>query len=231
MGRIKLVRSPMQTPINSPKFLRTFVFDRAPTEKDFRMFVITDMWIHRNPGGSPAYGFHILADKPVGSAVWLNIGGKQEGDIQTILGDGGSPVTPDAEGNVDIIGGLGVTTSGSGSSLTINASLPSLHWLEDTTTPINVSISEAHISNAPSQIVYNLPAVAGIGDGFAFFDLGGNGFSITANTGQTIRVGNQVTTAAGTVTSTAIGDIIWIVCGIADTEFLGYSVQGNLTLA
>jgi len=96
---------------------------------------------------------------------------------------------------------------------------------------ISVSAFQGHISNAGSPITYNLPATFGVGTGMAFFDLGGNGFILQAQGGQTIRLGNQVTSSGGTVTSTAIGDVIWLVGAVANTVLLGYSSQGNLTLA
>lgn len=226
-----LRKSPLQLPINSAEFIRTFVFNRAPLSTDFKNFRISDLWIHRNPGGTPAYGYYVLVDKPNQSGIWINLGGTQEGDIRFISGDGGTPINPDASGNVNILGGLGVTTSGSGDTLTINASFPSLTWTVDTTTPINVNTTEGHISNGGAQIVYNLPAAAGVGDGFAFLDLGGNGFQLQCQGGQTVRLGNQVTSSGGTVTTTAIGDVIWLVCAVANTTFLGYSAQGNLTFA
>ena len=223
-----LRRSPLQMPTNSAEFLRTFVFDRAPTTSDWKNFKISDLWIQRNPAGTPSYGYFVLVDRPNQTGIWIDLGGTQQGDIQSISGDEGTSVIPDASGNINIVGGLGITTSGSGDTLTIDASLSNLIWTVDTTTPINVNISEGHIANGAGQIVYNLPTLAEVGEGFAFFDLGGNGFQIQAQAGQTVRLGNQVTSSGGTVTGNVIGDVIWAVCAVADTSFLGYSSQGNL---
>lgn len=232
MKRNNLRRSPLQSPINSPEFSRTFVFDRAPTASDYRNFKIRDLWIHRSPGEDPEYGYYVLVDKPNKSAVWINLSAAQLDDIQTITGDEGTPVDPDFNGNVNILGGTGVTTSGTINTLTIDA-IPSPHltWEVNTTTPINVEIEKSYIANAAGVITYNLPMEAKLGDEFAFYDLGGNGFIINGQSGQTIRLGNQVTSSGGTVTSSDIGDVIWIVCAVEDTMFLGYLAQGNLTLA
>lgn len=231
MGRTPLRKSPLQVPANSAEFLRTFVFDRAPTTADWRNFKISDLWIQRNPGGIPAYGYFVLVDKPSQTGIWIDLGGVQTGDIQSISGNGGTPILPDVSGNVNILGGVGITTSGSGDTLTINTSFSHLAWSVDTTTPINVNISEGHIANGGAQIVYNMPAASVVGNEFAFLDLGGNGFQIQAQAGQIIRLGNQVTSSGGTLTSTAIGDVIWMVCVVENTTFLGYGSQGNLTLA
>ncbi len=175
----KLRRSPLQVPANSAEFLRTFVFDRAPTTKDFRNFKISDLWIQRNPEGSPAYGYFVLVDKPKQSGIWIDLGGVQTGDIQSVTGDDAFPVLPDAVGNINVLGGTNATTSGSGNTLTIDVTVPpTLTWIVDTTTPINALADEAHIANGAGQIIYNLPALCVVGDRFAFLDLGGNGFEI-----------------------------------------------------
>jgi len=120
MKRNPLRRSPRQVPINSAEFLRTFVFDRAPLSTDFRNFKVSDLWIHRDPGGIPEYGYHVLVDKPGQSGIWIDLGGVQEGDIQSVTGDEGIPVIPDASGNIDVIGGSRVSTTGTLNTLTIN---------------------------------------------------------------------------------------------------------------
>ncbi len=231
MSANKLRRSPLQNPVNTPEFLRTFVFNRAPTSADWRSFKISDLWIHRDPTATPPYGYYVLVDKPSQSGIWLDVGGKETGDVQTLTGDTGGALNPDANGNINILGGSGITTTGTLNNLTIDSStgIGSLNWIVDTTSPINVNIEEGHFANGGAQIVYNLPAVAGVGDGFAFFDIGGNGFQLQAQGAQTIRLGNQVSSGGGTTTSSAIGDVIWLICGIANTSFFGYSAQGNFT--
>lgn len=226
----KLRRSPLQLPVNSAEFLRTFVFDRAPTTADFKNFKISDLWIHRNPSGLPPYGYFVLVDKPTQTGIWINLGGKQSGDIQSLTGDSGGAILPDVNGNVDLLGGIGITTVGSGNSITINGSLSGLDWTVDTTTPINVNVGEGHIANGGGQIVYNLPSSPLVGEGFAFLDLGGNGFQVQAGAGQSMRSGNQVSAVAGSLTSTDIGDGIFFICVVASLTFLTYSSQGNFTI-
>jgi len=188
MARNPLRKSPLQVPANSAEFLRTFVFERAPTSEDWRNFKISDLWIERRPGGAGPYGYFVLVDRPSQRGVWLELG-------------------------------------------TSPSQLGGLMWSTDTTTPINVNIDEGHIADGSGQITYNLPGTMKVGEGLAFYDLGGNGFKLQAPAGQTIRVGNQVSSSGGTVTSTAIGDAIWLVGAVPDTVFLASSIQGNLTVA
>jgi hypothetical protein len=233
MTKTPLRKSPLQSPINTAEFLRTFVYNRAPTSADYKNFKISDLWIHRDPSGTPPYGYYVLVDKPNNTGVWLDIGGQETGDVQTLSDTAGTTVPPTTTGNIQLVGGTGMTiTSTPGSNLlTFDSSSPSLTWSVDTSSPISVGTSEGHIANAGGAITYNIPSTFSVGVGFAFLDLGGNGFVLQAQAGQTIRLGNQVTSSGGTVTSTAIGDAIWLVGAVANTTLLGYGAQGNLTFA
>lgn len=230
MSTNKIRRSPLQQPVNSAEFLRTFVFDRAPTPDDRKNFKISDLWIQRDPSGAPPYGYFVLVDKPNQSAIWLDIGGVESGDVQTLTGDTGGPIPPDVNGNIDVLGGDGISTAGTLNTITITNDQPHFTWIVDTTSPVNVNTNEAHIANAGGLLVYNLPATCEIGNLFAFLDLGGNGFQITAQGGQTIRLGNQISSGGGTFVSTAVGDVLFLVCAVDNTEFLGYSAQGNFNI-
>jgi len=227
-----LRRSPRQSPVNSPEFLRTFVFDRAPTSADWRNFQVRDLWIQRNPGATPPYGYFVLVDKPAQSAVWLRLGSSESGDITQLTPDFGTVVTPDGAGNINIVGGTDITTTGAGSTLTIDSTAAGFIWTTDTTSPINiVSDKEGHIANGAGQIVYNLPAVCTIGENWVFIDRGGNGFQLQAAGGQTIRFGDQITSSGGTFTSKAIGDVIFLYCTVDNTQFTAYAAQGNFDLS
>ena len=120
MSKTPLRKSPLQLPVNTAEFLRTFVYDRAPTSSDYKNFKISDLWIHRNPSGTPPYGYFVLVDRPNGTGVWLDIGGKTSGDIQTLTGDTGGIIEPDANGNVDVLGGSNINTAGTTNTLTVN---------------------------------------------------------------------------------------------------------------
>lgn len=230
MGENNLVRSPLQMPVNSPQFLRTFVFNRPPTTADWRNFEITDMWIYRNPG-VPTYSFFVLVDKPNATGIWLDLSANANPGIEMVTPDEGIVVVPDLAQNINVFGGTGIKTVGTANTLTINSTVTGLTWIVDTLSPINVNVNEGHFANGVGAITYNIPAVMSVGDGFGFIDLGGNGFVIQANAGQTIQVGNQATSVGGTITSSAIGDAIFFVCGVANTNLSSFSLQGNFTVA
>src|SRR5271169_1490678 len=54
---------------------------------------------------------------------------------------------------------------------------------------------------------------------------------IKANTGQTIAIGTQASTSAGTATNVAAGDTITLTYQTSSTSWVGYGLQGNWTLA
>lgn len=232
MGNTPLRKSPLQVPANSAEFLRTFVFDRAPLSTDWRNFKISDLWIQRNPQGSPPYGYFVLVDKPSQSGVWIDLGGKTLGDVQTLTGDSGGPVPPDTNGNINVLGGPRVEVSGNSSTNTLTWDVTSekFTWQVDTTTPISLVDNIGNIENSGSQIIYNLPVTCEIGDTFAIVATTANGFQVDANPGQTIRYGNQITTNGGTITSTSIGDVLFLLCTTTDTQFVVLNSIGNLTV-
>ena len=90
-----------------------------------------------------------------------------------------------------------------------------------------------YISNRPSLIMYTLPLTSAVGDEIRINEINASGtFMISQNAGQNIQVGNVSTTpgVAGSVTSTAVGDSINMVCTVANTSWLAFSVVGNLTV-
>lgn len=232
MGKTPLRKSPLQVPANSAEFLRTFVFDRAPLSSDWKNFRISDLWIQRNPQGSPPYGYFVLVDKPNQSGIWIDLGGKALGDVQTLTGDSGGTVPPDTNGNINVLGGTRVEVSGDPgtNTLTWNITSEKFTWQVDTTTPISLVDNIGNIENSGSQIIYNLPVTCEIGDTFAIVASTANGFQVDANPGQTIRYGNQLTTSGGTITSTSIGDVVSFICITTDTQFIVLNSIGNLTV-
>jgi len=78
------------------------------------------LWIHRNPGGSPEYGYYVLVNTPNKSAFWIHLGAGIEGAIHEITGDAGIPVIPDSLSSVNIVSGSdGAVFTGSSNTLTL----------------------------------------------------------------------------------------------------------------
>lgn len=118
---------------------------------------------------------------------------------KTITGDSGGSLAPTA-GNWNILGGPGVTTSGSGSTLTIN-SVP----FTDITAQTLV-VDNGYFATAAGT--YPMPATAAQGEiiivicdtsGVVVLDCPALNF---------IRIGNTITSSGGTISSTAQGDSV-----------------------
>jgi hypothetical protein len=144
---------------------------------------------------------------------------------QTITGNSGGPLAPSG-GNWNIFGRSGSKTSGSGNTLTIK-SPPYADAGSSTTSTLNSG------SFVTAAITLTLPASAGLADGDIFeFVLTTAGPLIIQSVGaQKIRIGSLISSAAGTATSTLIGDSIILRFRASDGFFYATSVIGTWTLA
>lgn len=81
---------------------------RSPTSSD-RAYVKGTLWL--DTAASTAFMWP-------GSGNWISLGSGTTGAIVTLTGDTGGALSPTA-GNINILGGAGVTVTGSGSTLTV----------------------------------------------------------------------------------------------------------------
>lgn len=144
---------------------------------------------------------------------------------ETITGDSGGALSPTA-GNWNILGRSGSKTSGSGSTLTIK-SPPYSDQGGSTTVTLNSG------SFATAAITLTLPASAGLADGdlFEFVCTTAGALVVQAVAAQKIRVGSLLSSAAGTATSTSIGDALVLRFRASDGFFYATSVIGTWLIA
>jgi hypothetical protein len=144
---------------------------------------------------------------------------------QTITGDSGGALSP-SSGNWNVLGRSGSKTSGSGSTLTIKS--PPYSDQGGTTT---VTLNSGSFVTA--AITLTLPASAGLADGdlFEFVCTTADVLIIQAVDAQKIRLGSSISSAAGTLTSTAIGDAVVLRFRATDGFFYATSSIGNWTIA
>lgn len=93
-------------------FPTPIVGQRAPTTSD-KKYEVGQMWVDQVTGQ-----IYALASVASNSATW-SILGPGASDVDTLTADSGGALSP-AAGNITIAGGTNVTTSGSGSTVTIN---------------------------------------------------------------------------------------------------------------
>ncbi len=93
-------------------FPKPILASRNPTANDTG-YEIGQIWINKN--NSQIYG---LANVAAAAATW-SILGPGSSDVDTLTGDTGGAISPTA-GNINILGGDGITVAGAGSTLTVN---------------------------------------------------------------------------------------------------------------
>jgi hypothetical protein len=181
-------------------------------------------------GADPAFATITSTDSSITFTTGANTldmvvaGGSSVG--KTITGDSGGALSP-SSGNWNILGRSGNKTSGSGATLTIK-SPPYADAGASATSALN---SGSFVTGA---FTLTLPVSAGLADGdlFEYVATSAAAFVIQAVGTQKIRVGNALSSAAGTATSSGLaGDSISLRFRAADGFFYATSVIGNFTTA
>jgi hypothetical protein len=154
------------------------------------------------------------------------------------LTDGQIPigVTGAAPNPNTLTGGFGIVVDNSTpGEIVISSTGGGFSW---STTSVNVATMNAHngyFAISPGgALTFGLPPVSSIGDAITLNLSGATSWQITQpNAGSQIRLGNQTTTlgVGGTLTSTAQGDSITLVCRTANGIWEAVASIGNLTYA
>jgi hypothetical protein len=135
--------------------------------------------------------------------------------------------------NLNVFGGAGATTSGSGDTITITIVSSGFTWnvVNSAMNPVSLVLENGYIAKGSGIVQFVLPAAASVGD--TFFILGyGNLWTLTQNAMQQIFLGSSSTTAGvgGSISATQIKDTVEIVCVTANTEFQIVDSVGNLLI-
>jgi hypothetical protein len=140
---------------------------------------------------------------------------------KTITGDSGGALSPTAN-NWNILGLSGSKTSGSGSTLTVKS--PPFSQVGGSGTS---SLNSGEFITA--AVTRTLPVSAGLADGdlFIYSCTTAGALVIQAVGAQKIRIGSTISSAAGTVTSTAIGDSLILRFDATQGFFMAVSVIGT----
>ena len=154
--------------------------------------------------------------------------------VDTLTGNSGGPVPPTA-GNINVIGAGGVTVAGNPgtSTLTITVAGSGMTWsviAVDQTAVVN----NGYFCNKAGTLHLLLPATSAVGDTITVTNENTNlGVQFTQAAGQQILFSTSSSTlgATGTVTSSAIGDTMTLVCKVANTIWRATSMIGNWTPA
>jgi len=126
--------------------------------------------------------------------------------------------------NINILGGNGVSTSASGSTVTISAVA-----FSSTSGAFGASINTGYFLSAAATPT--LPSSPAEGSVVKFIVDTAGSVVVTGNTGQTIRIGAATSSVAGTATNNARGDALELVFRSSGTVWIAQSVIGTWTTA
>jgi len=154
-------------------------------------------------------------------------------DIESLTGDIGAAVHPHpASFNIDLIGGTGLTTTGTPGSyqITFDVVGGGVKWYRVAGTTQAADINTGYIPTNVALTTVTLPATAAVGSIIEICGEGAGGWTIAQNAGQQIQFGSAATTlgVAGSIDSKNQYDCVKIVCRVADTTWSVLSVVGTL---
>lgn len=153
-------------------------------------------------------------------------GGGGSGTVTSLVGNDSIVVPPNGSGEINVVGSGGVTTSGDipTNTLTISVSGSGLSWT-DQGTSFNASSNNGYFATA--SLTATLPASPSQGDTIIISCDTALVVTVQANTGQTIRIGDLASSSAGTISSTAIGDSVYLVFRNSNSEWFSISTEGS----
>lgn len=130
--------------------------------------------------------------------------------------------------NLNVFGGVGSSTSGAGSTITINVESDSFDWSEQNG-DFNANIQNGYYCN--SALTVTLPATAGlvIGNTIIIYVDTSSSVVIQANTGQMIQVGSTISAAQGTTSSNTRGAMLELNFKPSDTTWHTIASMGSWT--
>ena len=153
------------------------------------------------------------------------------GVMSSLTGNSGGPVFPTA-GNTNIIGAGSITVTGNPgtSTLTITSSATPGDTWSIITVNQTAAVNNGYFCNKAGTLALALPATSIVGD---IIEVSNEntalGIQFTQAAGQQIRIGSSNTTlgVGGTLTSSAVGDTLKLVCYTPNTIWRVVSMVGN----
>jgi hypothetical protein len=154
------------------------------------------------------------------------------GVVDFIEGNMGGPVPPNASNVIFLLGTGDISVTGNPGTNTLTISATGLPTWNKIAVNTALQTNMGYICTGGGTLVLTLPAVSNVGDIIEITLDGSTGFTIAQGAGQLIRLGNQTTTAGvgGSLSSTAQGDSLRMVCSIIDLKWNVLSSMGNPTV-
>ena len=166
--------------------------------------------------GLTAANNSVLTSGATGIPTWTNMA--TNGVV--LIGATGAPPSP-----ATLTAGSGITITNGANSITIAATAAAFNWTDEAV-PFNASSNNGYFITAGS-VTATLPASPNQGDIIRFIVDTASAFTVTANSGQVIRLSSSVSASAGTAVSTARGDSLNLVYRSGATGWLSFGSIGN----
>lgn len=231
------INAPSQNPLgytgilvsNPPNQIRV---DRAPTSTDINAN-IGDEW--EDTSVTPS-NFYKLANLYYNQATWVLLTAGT--DLLSLSDNAGTVVYASSNfstppNNIQFIDGTGITIVGDNAShtMTVSATGIGLNWNVISASQ-TLAVGNGYVCTGGTNLSLALPATSSLGNVIIITLDGSTSFSVTQSAGQQIRMGNLSTTAGvgGSLTSTAQGDSITMVCSVADLKWNILASVGNPTI-
>lgn len=141
---------------------------------------------------------------------------------QVVIGSTGA-----APAAATLTAGTGVTITNGANTITIAATGSGMAW-SDTSGTVTADVNNGYFITA--ACTSTLPASPAEGDTVAYIVDTDSILTITANSGQKIRVGNQISITAGTCANNFRGDAIELIYRTTGATWFGRGDQGTWTL-
>ena len=133
---------------------------------------------------------------------------------QVIIGS--TSATPTA---ATITAGTGISITNGAASITIASTASGMAWTTLAGTTQTAVVDNGYVSGAAGQTTVTLPTTAALGSTVAVEGLGAGGWILAAGAGQTIKIGSGTTSTAGSLTSAAASDNVYVTCIVANTTW------------
>ncbi len=105
------------------------------------------------------------------------------------------------------------------------------NWTIETAASVNAVVNEGYIANrSATPVQFLLPSLFNIGDRILVMGLGMAGWTIVANTGQTIQFGSLATSMDGSISSDIQYSNIELKGMVANTTWSVWSINSNPTI-
>lgn len=208
--------------------------------------------IIRSDGTVNAYSTATFADTYAASTLLYSNGANTVAGLATansavlVTGNTGVPVWSGTMTNGQLIMGVtsgtpvantltagsGITITNGAGTITVSSTSGGIAWSNVAGTTQAAAVDSGYIIGNAAQTTVTLPAIAPIGSTVKIQGKGAGGWIMKGNTGQVIRFASQVTSSAGTLTSTNRYDSVEAIAITADTEWsVSIAVSTGLTVA